>query len=187
MTIELSRILPGRLLQWGNISCVSEPGKKMRCALLWAICNRFPICSKVESIPTKSLPYHSPSSIGRVQRSKHTLFWLLSACQIWISRTIVQTTQIRFHVRYAQQFTLTLIRSKVKSKVSRSPVALTRWKTFSRISTICRTLESLEVLLKRPEHLRARYTLKHTRTCWTGLLVELISSKRMRDIFEWVT
>jgi len=28
VTVELSRILPGRLLQWGNISCVSEPGKK---------------------------------------------------------------------------------------------------------------------------------------------------------------
>ena len=32
--------------------CLSEPGKKMRCAVLGAICNHFPICSKVESMPS---------------------------------------------------------------------------------------------------------------------------------------
>ena len=128
MTVELSRIFPGRLLQWGNTSCVSEPGKKCGVQYLEQFVIAFLSVQKLNpcqvSAISLSIQYRaSKPSFVQVQRSKHTLFWLLSACRIWISRTKVRTTRIRLHVRYAWRFTLTLIRSKVKSTVLSSRIA----------------------------------------------------------------
>jgi len=83
---------------------------------VWAICNRFPICSKVESM-SSLCQYQANKQFLQIQRSKHIVL-----AAIWISRTIIRTTLIRLHVPLRATITLTLIRSKVKSTYPRESV-----------------------------------------------------------------
>ena len=64
---------------------------------VWAICNRFPICSKVESM-SSLCQYQANKQFFQIQRSKHIVL-----AAIWISRTIIRTTLIRLHVPYARR------------------------------------------------------------------------------------